>query len=60
MNITSLICANARVQKVYIYEQREYKERYKYKQYKSTHEFAERKLERLTRGSGRMWLWAVS
>ena len=37
-NITIILyhwCANARVQKVYIYEQREYKERYKYKQYKS-------------------------
>ena len=41
-NITIILyhwCANARVQKIYICEQREYKEMYKYKQYKSTHEF---------------------
>ena len=47
MNIISLACANARVQRIYI-------EMYKYEQYKSTHEFTKGKLGRHKGGSGRM------
>ena len=32
---------------------------YKYEQYKGTHEFTKRKLERHTGGPGRIELWAV-
>ena len=36
-----------------------YTKKYKYEKYKGTHEFIKRKLERLTRGPGRMWLWMI-